>query len=486
MNSENPSPDPAENPESLATAPAAAEPAEDEEIIDINVGCLREVAVEIPEDVINKEFDSTVQRYTKVARVPGFRKGKVPASVVRNRFASEIRSDVLESLVPRYVQQAVLKEGFLPISQPEIHSLAMDPGKPVSFKAAFEIMPDIQLGNYHDIKVEIPEVKVTDEDVEAEMKGLQERQASFDPVDEDRPLQDGDFAQISFHAVPKEAAQPVEGQPAKEQEAAAAGSTETPNQPVHLDEVLVEIGGSNTLKEFSDNLRGAKPGEERTFDVTYPADYGDNRLAGKTLSYTAKVNALKKKTTPELTDEFAKELSQELQTVDDLRKRLREGMLAERQRRTLNEAKEGLLGQLASSHDFPVPETLIRRQIDFRLEQWLRSLAAQGMRTEDMKRLDFKRLRASQRDAATQEVKANLLLEKIADAENLQATEQEVNLEVQALAQQAKETPETMRERLAEKGMLDRIRNRIRSDKALHFLYNQSTSSSARNGTVQE
>jgi trigger factor len=143
------------------------------------------------------------------------------------------------------------------------------------------------------------------------------------------------------------------------------------------------------------------------------------------------------------------------------------------------------LNQLAESHHFPVPETLIRRQIDFRLEQWLRGLAAQGMRTEDMKRLDFKRLRATQRDAATKEVKANLLLQKIADAEKLEATDDEVNQEIHTLAQQTKQTPEAVQQRLNEQGGIDRIRNRIRADKALQFLYNQSTTN-ARNGTAQE
>ena len=490
MSPENPSENTAENPESQpAASTAAAAPAEDEEVIDINLGCLREVSIEIPADVVDKEFDSTVQRYTKVARVPGFRKGKVPASLVRNRFSAEIRSDVLENLVPRYFRDAVIKEGYRPISEPQVHSLKMEPGQPVSFKAAFEIMPDIQLGNYQDIKVDVPEVKVTDEDVETELRRLQERQASFDPVDEDRPLQDGDYAQISFQAVAKE--EPTKPEAEKEEKPEDAGTQETAaaqpsaNEPVKVDEVFVEIGGKDTLPEFSDNLRGARAGNERAFDVTYASDYFDKRLAGKTLSYTAKVNALKKKITPELTDDFAKELSQQFQTLDDLKKGLHEGILSERQHRVQHEVREMLLSQLTESHDFPVPETLIRRQIDFRLEQWLRGLAAQGMRTEDMKRMDFKRLRASQREAATKEVKANLLLDKIAEAENIQATEQEVNQEIQAMAQQTKETPEAVRQRLAEKGLLDRIRNRILGDKALRFLYNQSTGT-ARNGTVQE
>jgi trigger factor len=481
--------------ESSQTPPSPAPGAEasspppdpDEEVIDINLGCVRQVEIEIPADVVSKKWDSIVQRYAKVARVPGFRKGKAPATVVRSRFADEIKGDVLESLMPEYFREAVLKEGFTPISQPELHSLEMEPGNPIRFKAAFEIMPDIELGNYREIKVDLPEIKVTDEDIEAGLRELQERQASYDPVDEDRPLQDGDFAQISFQAVSKEPAPAAtaEGQSEGAQPAESAEAKPNPNQPVQVDEILVEIGGKGTLPEFTENLRGAKPGEERVFEVTYVADYYEPRLAGKTLSYTAKVNAIKKKTTPELTDDFAKELSQEFQTLDELKNRMRQGIDAERQHQAMHEAREKILNQLTEAHQFPVPETLIRRQIDFRLEQWLRGLAAQGVRTEDMKRMDFKKLRATQREAATKEVKANLLLQKIAEAEQLEATDDEVNQEIRSLAAQAKQTPEAIQQRLEEQGAIDRIRNRIRADKALQFLYNQSTTN-ARNGTAQE
>jgi trigger factor len=467
---------------STATQPAE----EEEEVVDINMGCLRQVEVEIPAEVVSKEWESVVKRYAKVARVPGFRKGKAPASLVRSRFADEIKGDVLESLMPQYFRDAVVKEGFRPISEPQVHSLEMEAGNPIRFKAAFEIMPEIELGNYNEIKVDVPEVQVTDEDIEAELKRFQEQQASYDPVNEDRPLQDGDFAQISFQAIAKEPApSSAEGQPEASPAAEGTEAKPNPNQPVQVDEILVEIGGSNTLPEFTQNLRGAKPGEERVFEITYPADYYESRMAGKTFSYTTKINAIKKKTTPELNDDFAKELSQDFQTLDDLKNRLREGILSERRHQTVHEAQEKLLNQLAESHHFPVPETLIRRQIDFRLEQWLRGLAAQGMRTEDMKRLDFKRLRATQRDAATKEVKANLLLQKIADAEKLEATDDEVNQEIHTLAQQTKQTPEAVQQRLNEQGGIDRIRNRIRADKALQFLYNQSTTN-ARNGTAQE
>src|SRR5262245_3388898 len=222
--------------------------------------CKREVSVEIPADVVGKQQDALVEQYSKQARLPGFRKGKVPASMVRNRFGGEINSEVMESLVPQYFREAVIKAGLRPVSQPRIYALEAEPGQAIRFKAAFEVLPDFELGNYNDIKVDKPKIAVSDADVEAELKRLQERQASFDPVNEERGAEDGEFVQVSFQASPKEAA----GQEASAETPAEKESkgTDQPAQPVQMDEVLVEIGGANTIPEFSQNLRGAKAGEE--------------------------------------------------------------------------------------------------------------------------------------------------------------------------------------------------------------------------------
>jgi trigger factor len=451
----------------------------------MNPALRREITVEIPAEVAHREWDGRIQNYAKRARVPGFRHGKVPASVIRQRFGKEIKSDVLESLVPDYFHQTVLKEGLRPISQPLVRDLEMEEGQPIRFKAAFEVLPEIELGPYQEIKVEKAETGVSDEDLENEIKRLQEQRTSFDPVEEDRPLQDGDFAQISFKAVPQGA--PAADSPAivqADSSASAAGPqtepaaapSEAPAQKMEeaMEEVLVEIGGANTIAEFSENLRGLKPGEERTFDVSYPGDFYDKRLAGQSLTYTVKVNGLKKKMTPELNDEFAKELSQEFETLDDLKQRMREGMAQQRKSKAEHDAKERLMEQLVGQHDFPVPEALVERQINIRLERGLRALAAQGLREEDMKRMDFGRLRVAQRDAAIKEVKSTLLLDRIAEAENIEISDEELNREIDALAQQMKTTPEALRKQLAEEGDVERLRGRMRTDKALESLYSKS------------
>jgi trigger factor len=404
--------------------------------------------------------------------VPGFRKGKVPASVVRNRFGTEINSDVMETLVPQYFRQAVVKAGLRPVSQPFIYDLKANAGEPIRFKAVFEVMPDFELGGYQDIKVEKPKIEVSDEQVNAELKHLQERQASFDPVSEERGAEEGEFAQVSFTATAKEDASPSQPEPANEGEAGAAAAPAA--QPVEMNDVMVEIGGANTLHEFSQNLRSVKPGEERSFEVKYPEDFHDQRLAGKVFDYHVKVNAIKKKTLPELNDDFAKELNSEFETLDLLKQRMRENMETQQSVQAEQAAKEQLVEKLLEKHEFAVPKAMVEHQIDLRLERGLRALAAQGMRTEDMKRMDFARLRAGQRDAAVKEVKSGLLLSRIADAENIQVTDEELEQEITGLAGQMKQSPDEVRQRLTKEGALERIRSRMRSEKALDFLYSKA------------
>jgi trigger factor len=442
--------------------------------------CKREISVEIPADVVAKHQETLVQQYSKQARIPGFRKGKVPASMVRNRFSSEITSDVVEHLVPQYFREAVVKGGFRPVSQPHIYGLEFTPGEPIKFKAAFEVLPEFELGDYKAIKVEKPDVTITDEQIDHELKLLQEKQASFDPVDEERGAENGEFVQVSFEARPKNLADDEPEAESAEERTAGAKAAESPDQkdaaaqPVQMEEVLVEIGGANTIPEFTRNLAGAKAGEERSFEVSYPEDFYDKRLAGMVFDYKVKVNAIKKKALPELNDEFAKELSPDFQNLDDLKQRFRENMEHELKHKTEHDAKDKLIEELLAKHDFPVPRSMVEHQIDLRLERGLRALAAQGMKTEDMRRMDFGRLRAGQEEFAIKEVKSSVLLAKIAIKENIQVSDEELNNEIEAMAAQMQQPVEEVRKRLTEDNAVERLRDRMRSEKALNLLYSNS------------
>jgi trigger factor len=426
-------------------------------------GVKREISVEIPAEEVDRETEAQIRRYQKSARLPGFRAGHVPASIIRQRFGDGLKNDVLEALAPKHFRKEAEKQGLIPVSQPRITDLHMHDGEPLRFKATFEVLPEIQVEGYKELRADKPEITVTDEEVEDALNNVREQRATYTTV-EGRPLAVGDFAQASLQGKPKDGdGKPKDGSDGKE-----AGAN-----PVHMDEVLIEIGGKNTVPEFTEHLSGASAGEERTFDVIYPDDVSDKRLAGKTFVYSVKVNGIKQKSLPELNDDFAKELG-EFTSLDQVRKQIRENIEAEKKHNTERAAKDKLVGELVQRNGFEVPESLIDRQIDLRLERGLRALAAQGMKMEDLKKMDLPRLRAGQREQAVQDVKSSLLLERIADLENIQVSDEEVNREVEALAQQSKQTSEAVRARLTQDGGLDRIRMRIRSEKTLDFLYHQS------------
>jgi trigger factor len=419
----------------------------------------REIAVEIPVEDVNRQTDALIQKYQKVARIPGFRRGHVPASIIRQRFSEEIKTDMVEALIPRFFRQEAERLSLHPVSQPRVTDLHLHDGEPLRFKAAFEVLPEIKLQGYKDLRAERREIAVSEADAEQALADLRERHASFNPV-EGRALADGDFAQVS-----------LDGNPKAETKSGESKSDE--GQPVHMDEVLVEIAGKNTMPEFTEHLRGTNAGDERTFDVVYPEDTQDKRLAGKTFSYAVKVQAIKQKSLPELNDEFAKQLG-EFQTVDDLRKAIREQMESERKHEAEHAAKDKMVGELIQQNDFEVPDSLIEQQVDIRLERGLRALAAQGLTAEQMKKMDLPRLRAGQREQAIHDVKAALLLERVAEEENIQVSDEEFDRELEALAKQSKQTSEAVRARLTRDGGLDRIRTRIRNEKTLEFLYHQS------------
>jgi len=415
-------------------------------------GVKREISVEVPAEEVTRETETLIAKYQKVARLPGFRAGHVPATIIRQRFKEDLKSDVVEALVPRYFRKEAEKLGLIPVSQPRVTDLHIHDGEPLRFKASFEIMPEIKVEGYKELRADHPEIDIKDEEVAEALNSIREQHATFTTV-EGSPLGEGDFAQASMDGRPKD--------------------VDDKTQPVHMDEVLIEIGGKNTVPEFSANLRGANAGETREFEVTYPEDANDNRLAGKTFVYTVKVHAIKQKSLPELNDEFAKELG-EFTSLDQVRNQIHDNMLAERKHTAEREAKDKLVAELVKRNEFEVPESLVDRQIDLRLERGLRALAAQGMKMEDMKKMDLPRLRAGQRDQAVQDVKSSLLLDRIAELERIEVSDDEVNHELEALARQSKQTPEAVRTRLTQDGGLDRIRNRIRSEKTLDFLYQQS------------
>jgi trigger factor len=416
----------------------------------LNPELTREVEVEIPADEVSRSFKAVVKKYQKQARIPGFRAGKVPETLIRSRFSEGIRQDVVEAVLPSHFRTAIDAQKLQPVSQPQVTDLQLEDGQPLKFKAVFEVLPEFSIDGYQQITVPKPDTSLTDEEFNAELARLIDSRSTMEPVIEDRALVDGDYAQISFKGSFKDG--------------------EADATPIESEDAMLEVGGENTLASFNEALRGAKPGQELKFEVSYPEDFGERRLAGKTVAYDVQVKSIKKKIQPEFNDEFAKELG-DYESADALKEELRKHMVNDKERRLKAETRDKLTEAFVAHYQFPVPESLVQNQIDARLDRGLRALAQQGMSTEDMRKLDFARLREAQRDSAASEVKATLILDKIATAENMEVSDEDLEHELELISVQTREPLEALRTRLTNDGALARIREQLRREKTGSVLY---------------
>ena len=427
----------------------------------LNPELTRSIEVEAPTAEVDKAFRNVTRRYAKIARIPGFRAGKVPESLIKSRFAKEVRQEVLESLVSDKFRHALEEQKLNPVSQPQVSELQLVEGQPLKFKATFEVLPAINVEGYDAIAVQRPDAALTDEEYQAELDAVLDHHATVEPVEEDRALTDGDWAEISFKGNVQDIAQTVteEGVENKTQQPELTG-----------EDALIEIGGKHTVQAFTEALRGAKVGQELAFEASYPAEFGDARLAGKTVNYDVTVKAIKKKNYPERDEEFAKQLGN-YESWNDFETKLRERAASRKKNALDTQARDKMLDELIAKFQFPVPETFVQQQIDSRLERGLRALAQQGMTADAMRQLDFGRLRAAQRDQAVNEVKASLLLDTIAERENVTVSDEDLERELLMLSIQQREPLETLRKRLKDDGSLNRIREQLRREKTGSVLF---------------
>jgi len=406
--------------------------------------CRRELELEIPAEEVSKKMQSVAKEFARLATIPGFRKGKAPVSLIRRRFAEDIKGEVLQTLVPEHVEKALAEQKLSPVTQPKVDKLDFNEGQPVKFRAVFEVMPEFELGSYKGLELEMPTMDITDQDVTKALEEMRERAAAFAPV-EGRAIQDGDFAQVKL-----------------------VGTPEGGGDPLQADSVLCHIGAEETMEPFNTNLKGANVGEHKSFDVEYPADYPDPKLAGKKFHYAVEVLGIKTKRLPELNDDFAKDVS-DAKTLDELKSKVREGLEHQRDHKRKELLHERVLAQLVKQHDFPVPESLVEHQMDVRLERVVRSLAAQGVDPRAVN-VDWVTLRRRQEDRGRDDVKAELIIDRIATAENIDVSEEDLTHELEHAAGHGNESAEALRARLTKQGTLDRMKAKLRSDKTLEWL----------------
>ena len=420
------------------------------EFIDVS-DTQKNLVVEIDSTVVDAEIDKIARDYGKAARIPGFRPGKVPSKVVRQRFRDQILHDVVHGLIPRAVDEALRDRGIEPGDTPDIKDVVVEEGQPLKFTASFETVPPIDPGDYSTITLKNPTATVDDAAVDEALKGLRERSARYESV-EDRAVEMGDSVQLDL-------------------ERTAVGENGEAQTDRH-DAVTVDLGASANPPGFDEALTGMNVGERKSFDVNYPEDYPIAELAGSTVKYDATVKAIRKRVLPELDDEFAKDLG-DFESLEALKTRIRADLEHQMMHENEREIRGELVRQIAERVTIDVPPTLLNREIERRTEDFVRRLIEQ--KVDPMKvNINWEEFREKQREAAIEAVKSALLLDEVSRRENIAASDADVDEEIARYAERTNRTPAAVRARLEKDGGLGAVYAGIRRERTVDFLLSRA------------
>ena len=412
----------------------------------------KEIKIEIEAADVRTEFERVTQEYARAVTVPGFRKGHAPVTVVRTRYKKDIQGDVLKRLVPEAVEQAIEESGLQVIGQPDVHldneNLDKLGQEPITLHAHVEVMPELALGEYKGIEAARRTRPVTDEEIERVVENLREASASLQPV-EDRAAEEGDTVTAD-----------IQGRYVEPPE----------DEDINVEEVDIVLGGEGVLPDFTEHLTGVRPDEAKTFTVVYPADFNAQGLAGKTIEYTATVTAVRRKEVPLLDDDWVKSLGEEeVETVEQLRGRVRENLTKSAEHESEHRLRDEVLGGLIERHRFEVPETIVSYQANQILQSMIRDMISRGAdpRTQD---INWEAMRDLVRERAGDDVRGSMLLERVAEAENIEVSQEEIDAEIESLAEGQRQSVEQVRAALTKQGGERSIADRLRNRKALDFL----------------
>src|SRR4051812_10997800 len=437
------------------------------EFIDVS-DTQKNLVVEIPSTIVDAEIDKVARDYSRAARVPGFRPGKVPPKVVRQRFRDQILHDVAHGLIPRAVDEALRERGVEPVDTPDIRDVVVEEGQPLKFTASFETVPPIEPGDYASITLRQKTTDVAETAVDEALDNLRQRAARYEPVN-GRSIQRGDSVVMDLirTAIPKheEPLVVIAG------EAAPPPSAE-PQTDKH-DDVTVEIGAAANPPGFDDELIGMAEGRQRTFDIRYPDDYTIEELAGTTVNYSVIVKAIRTRVIPELDDEFAKDLG-EFDDLSSLRTRVRSDLEHEASHEAERDLRGELLKQLAARVTFELPASLLDREIDRRMEEFVRRLMDQQI--DPMKvNINWEEFREKQREPAAEAVRGALALDEVARREQITVSDDEISAEVERYAERSGRSAAAVRAKLEKEGGIARLYSGLRREKTVEFLLAKAT-----------
>ena len=404
-----------------------------------------ELKIEVPAETVAETIDRVYSEFAKHTEVPGFRKGKAPRSMLERYVSPEsVRRRAVDLMVPDAYREALEQEKIEPYAEPDVEIVQLETEQPFIFKAKVPLPPKIELGEYKGIEVERPEVKITDEDVDAQLKYLQESRATSEKV-EDRGVQDGDIAVA-------EIASAVEG--------------EDLGQPRRS---LIQVG--QNIPGFDDAIMGLKPGEQRTFTIKYPDDFEQDELKGKNVTFQFKLDSLRERHVPELNDELAKAMN--LDNVDALREDIRKRMIQSAEENADREVERKIVDEVVNRSTVTFPDVLVEHEMGHDLHDIQHRLEKQNLTIEQYLKQTGKSQEefiAELRQAAQERLRNGLVLGELATAEDLKVSDEEVDAEIDRIAEEEKTARETVEAALEARGGRSMLRNSLLQKKIMDFL----------------
>jgi trigger factor len=421
------------------------------ELTDVNE-TRRDLTIEVPSDVVDEAIGHAAAKLGRSARIPGFRPGKVPANVIRQRFKPQIMQDVAEHLVSKAVGDALVEKGVEPIATPDIKDLVLEEGKPLTFKATFDVVPNFDPGDLGSLEATEPAVGVEDEAVNHALERLRERNARYEAV-ESGVVEAGHTVAMSL----------------ERQGTDKDGKRGEREKHEHVN---IELGAPSNPPGFDEQVIGMTPGASKTFTITYPQDYAIPELAGGSVDYAVTLKEIKKRVVPALDDEFAKDLG-DFDSLDALRTHVRQDLEQEAKQASERQLRQDLMKQLASRVPFTVPESLVDREIDRRLEDFARRLMEQRIDPRQAN-IDWNAFRDGQRGPATEAVASAIVLDEIARRDQIEVTEDDIEAELQTYADRTGHNVAAIRARLQKDDELGRLAAGLRREKTVKHVLSQA------------
>ncbi|NLT65705.1 MAG: trigger factor [Acidobacteria bacterium] len=413
------------------------------EIVEVN-SCKRNLAVEIPASEVDQEVSNLAREYARNAKVPGFRPGKAPLSIIRQRYGSELWKDATQKIIERCWRDAVEEHKLQPLAEPVVKDMEHEPGSPLKFTVAFEIMPPVEVKEYKGLKVTVPRKEIGDEDVNRSLEMIREQHAQYVPA-EGAEAQDGLILTLT-----------VEYRIGED------------DNPIRDEGVSFEMGHPRTDTAFAEHLRGAKAGESRTFEVAYPEDHIPERFAGKKVSYDVTVTDIKKKEVPELNDEFSKDLGYE--DVQTFTRHIRDELVRQEEVTAEKKAREMLLDTIVEQQPVDIPDCMVQDELESRTYRIATDLAIRGIDINQAA-IDWKKVFEEERPRAEQAVRRHIFLDAIARQEGIEVTSEEVDSELEKMSADTGKSAAVLRAQLEKEGRIQSLERHLRQNKALDFIY---------------